>query len=465
MYSNIKISFRASSNATKVNPKQSNYLVPGKSTLYTLPTDSPSKNTQTDVSNQSDNVEFVELDAPVRTNIPNNRYITKKPLSKSTDQVSSTGTSAKPNNLDPVYTLNNSSFSTSPSTSSHKLSAEFTSDETYALIDPTTYSPPRFQIRKTASRHSRPFVRPKTNDFSQNTTPPNRKQASLRPIQFRESTRNAFSNRATESFKFVPKIAPLSPISINQELITNDDTSSEEMPDISTESNRPKPGQKYFFTPKKNSFPLVTTEVEVEERNKNEQLSTTPFINLVSSTDENIPKNQSTLNPDQKILEKLNRYKNSSTINPDFVPQSKVFKSTVEIPPIKSLISDSDPVKEEPDLSPIYKLKPFKLLTKTAPNKTDSSLITSTPRVSRINPAFKFMMNSLRGTKGGNAKCKDSASIQICSDLKLRYFPHVFACFCPLVTSFPINTTYYTASFFTSTIHNVPLRLKLTLET
>ncbi|XP_045481546.1 uncharacterized protein LOC123685740 isoform X2 [Harmonia axyridis] len=425
-YKQSTVPSRASSNATNENlqvyPKPSHYLVPGKSTLYTFPTESQSKNTQTDNSNPNETLEFVEIEESISVSSePTNqllsstsRYITKKPPSKSTYQVSSTGTSFKhEDNIEAKHTLNNfSSFSTTPSTFSSKSSTYSSGNQNYALINPTTYSPPRFQSRNTPSRSQQ------KNDNIRSTTSRNRKQANSHSVQFRESTRNSNSKKAN-SVRFVQNFVPINPISINQELIPID---NQEPPEdelySSTETSQMKTTSRYYFTPRKSTVPSTTIKDETTEE-KVIELSTTTIANIVSSQKTEILNKPEPTIPvqDQQILEKLNRYINSSSINADFVPQNKVFKGTVEIPPLKSLITDSDTVKDEPDLQPTYKLKPFKLLTKTAPNKTDSSLITSTPRISRINPAFKFMMNSLRGTKGHNTKCKES---QNCSDFKLR---------------------------------------------
>ncbi|XP_044765098.1 uncharacterized protein LOC123321514 isoform X2 [Coccinella septempunctata] len=431
---------RASTNVTNENsqvyPKQSQYLIPGKSTLNTIPTASPSRNTQTDIPIQSDTSKFVELEEPssvssVRTNKqpPTNRYITKKPPSKSTDQVSSTGTPAEHNdNPNSKHTINNSSsFSTSPSTSSQKPSTtQISSDGSYALIDPTTYSPPKFQIRTTSPKYSAssPSVtrRRNQNENSRSSVSRGRKQPGLRPLQFRESKRHDYASRVENPVKFVQKFIPISPISINQELTpVEKKNSSEGSFEDSTGASQQK---SQYFSASRYAIETTTETLESRELKQNEQPSSTPFDSSISSQKTEIDDIEVTKPSvsiqDQKILEKLNRYKSSSLINPNFVPQAKVFKSTVEVPPLESLISDADFVKDEPDLPPTYKLKPFKQLTRTATNKTDSSPITSTPRISRINPAFKFMMNSLRGTKGHNTKCKESTSTQICSDLKLR---------------------------------------------
>ncbi|KAL3290229.1 hypothetical protein HHI36_023586 [Cryptolaemus montrouzieri] len=481
-------------NESKVYLKQSQYLEPGNSKVYTLSTSSLSKNTQhnTDIpqlsaTEPSNNdvispINSVKLNEPISLHsiqtsyqIPvTYRFITKKPPSKSTDQVSFSGTPNKQRSFTPETT-------TSASTHQPPSSKLLTNYDHISFIIPTTYSPPKFYfdtfLTKNLLSTSPP---PKTKGTGSNYPRSFFPQSTRKTHQRLGNYQNDYITKTNKAVKFTKKIIPLTPAVINHELSSSfntgakiQETSSESIELPKSTSDFPSTTQRYTNKQKYQNIPLSFQNIDskfhmsstetVGASTSKTTVSTTPIVSSTTQRYSFKPKAQKLpsssfrvntaslgINPyskpqsgqsdtkiiseipslqsdeekssisdqDQLILDKLNRYRNSSLLNPNYVPKTKVFQGTVEVPPLKSLLSDQDSEKEEPDLPPTYKLKPFKLLTKNPQTKTEYSLNATTPRISRINPAFKFMMNSFRGTKGHNTKCKESTPIQICSDLK-----------------------------------------------
>ncbi|KAK9890275.1 hypothetical protein WA026_010383, partial [Henosepilachna vigintioctopunctata] len=487
-----------SSNASKeseslINLKQSQYVVPENTKAYTTPKKSQSRDlpqhTQYNLplpSSKTNN------NNPGRTPIPQNpipdpisldsirtsqqipityRFITKKPPSKSTIHVSFSGTQSNRGIYYSQDTFISSPISTStslPSSTQNSLQSS-PQNVTIPSIQPTTYSPPKLEINSFVPRTSSLNIqsRVKVEDSENTSFPSPNKKSRERSSTSRQQYQNNYPNRAIKEVKFIRKVFPVNPASINKELspinIKNESVILQDLDEhfeISTSKVTESPPQfhsqttqRYLFKEKKKISSPTNRAVTIPEKLQPEIESTTiPMETSSAITNTGSNTNSARISSqEQLILDKISRYRNSSLINSNYISKTKTFNSTVEVPPLKSLLSDEEQTKEEPDLPPTYKLKPFKLLSKSSKNKTDSSSITTTPRISRINPAFKFTMNALRGTKGHNTKCNETTSIQICSDLK--YLRYLSSCFCMPMSSLLNQSLYFQLILFTTQLH------------